>query len=531
MMRDFLFGLVGGTALLMFGVDMMGDGLERCAGNTMKSILAALTGNIYRAVMVSTVLTALVQSSTAIAVLTVGFVNAGLMNLTQAVGVIYGANIGTTVTAQLMAFKLTDFALLFVALGFTVRVGSKSERGQNLGAAILGFGLMFTGLKILNTGVPFLQENPAFRSALITFGRMPLAAVLMGMVATMMVHSSAATVAVTMVLARSGLIDLTAAICLMLGDNIGTCITAQMASLGTNVNARRTAWGHSLYNVIGVVVIFLILPFYVRLTSATSSDISRQIANSHTIFNVLSMVVFLPFTKQYVAFLERVVPEQKAERAGTFLDERLVITPAAGLKACRAEIGQASRMLHAMQDQSFALITRYDAKLQRLFDDNENGLNQYQKNITKYLMNITRQPMSAAESSQASGLLAAVNDVERIGDHFEELTHLAIRKHDENAQFTMMAVGELAQFKKLLGDIVENLPQCIAESHFDIEERMQKVLAFAETMRQNHIARLAAGKCSIDAGVIFFDIINHVESIMDFVEDVANALTQPTRVA
>jgi phosphate:Na+ symporter len=313
-MWDFIFGLIGGTALLMYGVDMMGEGLEKASGRFMRKVLTVLTGRVWSAFLVGIVMTALVQSSTAITVLTVGFVNAGLMRLSQAIGIIYGANIGTTVTAQLMAFSyklnLTQIALAAIGIGFSISYLSKRQTFKNVGSAVMGFGLMFLGLKILNGGIPYIQNSETMKYFFKTYGSVPLIGILLGAVATAMVHSSSATVGLVLVLGQAGLIDLRAAICIMLGDNIGTCITAQLASLTGNINGRRTAWAHTLYNVIGVILALVLLNPFLRLIQIftlyinKSTDIALQIANSHTVFNVLSAMLFLPLNTYYVRFIE-----------------------------------------------------------------------------------------------------------------------------------------------------------------------------------------------------------------------------------
>lgn len=316
-MRDFIFGIIGGTALLMYGVDKMGKGLEGASNKFMRKVLLILTSRVWSAFIIGIFLTALVQSSTAVTVLTVGFVNAGLMGLSQAIGIIYGANIGTTVTAQLMAFSygfnLTDFALPILGLGFVINYGFSNKTLKNLGDAIMGFGLMFLGLKILNSGVPFMRESETMKYFFKTYASIPIIGIILGATATALVHSSSATVGLVIVLGQAGLIDLTSAVCIMLGDNIGTCITAQLASLTGNRNARRTAWAHTLYNLIGVIIVTFLLPYFVYLVQLATSyiqpdaGVSVQIANSHTIFNLLSALLFLPITKYYVKFIEYIV--------------------------------------------------------------------------------------------------------------------------------------------------------------------------------------------------------------------------------
>lgn len=313
-MRDLIFGLIGGTALLMYGVEKMGDGLQKASGDMIKRMLSALTGRVWSAFLVGTFLTALVQSSTAITILTVGFVNAGLMKLPQAVGIIYGANIGTTITAQLMAisynFKLTEIALPVLGIGFAMSNFDKNSTVKNFGSALMGFGMMFLGLKILNQGIPFMRENETIKYFFQNYASIPIVGILLGIVATALVHSSAATVGLVIVLGQANLIDLSAAVCIMLGDNIGTSVSAQFASLTGGINARRTAWAHTLYNTVGVIIVTPILPYFVRFIVFITAylqpngDIGSQIANSHTFFNLFVAMIFLPMTKYYVKFLE-----------------------------------------------------------------------------------------------------------------------------------------------------------------------------------------------------------------------------------
>jgi phosphate:Na+ symporter len=316
-MVDFILGIIGGIALLMYGVDMMSGSLEKASGRLMRKVLTVLTGRLWSAFAVGIVMTALVQSSTAVTVLTVGFVNAGLMKLYQAIGIIYGANIGTTVTAQLMAFsfkiQITQIAMFAIGTGFAVKYFTKGETFQNVGSAIMGFGLMFLGIKILNGGVPFIQGSKTMTYFFKTYGSIPLLGIALGAVATAMVQSSSATVGLVLILGQAGLLDLRAATCIMLGENIGTCMTAQLASLRGNLNAQRTAWAQSLYNIIGAIIVMLFLnPFLSLVQGFTiyingSSEIGFQIANSHTIFNVLSAALFLPLNKYYVKFIEFVI--------------------------------------------------------------------------------------------------------------------------------------------------------------------------------------------------------------------------------
>jgi phosphate:Na+ symporter len=272
-MSEFLFGVFGGTALLMYGVDMMGEGLEHLSGGVMKKALQKLTGKLWKAFLAGIFLTALVQSSTAISVLSVGFVNSGIIELTQAIGIIYGANIGTTITAQFMAlsfsFKLTAFSLPIIALGFVLKIFSKKLQLQNMGHAIMGIGFMLLGLTILNIGIPYMEQNETIRYFFQKYASNTFIGIFLGIITTALVHSSAATVGIVMLLGNAGLLTLPAAIALMFGDNIGTSVTALLASVNGNINAKRTAWGHALHNVIGVLMKKL----------AQTRDFSRELAS------------------------------------------------------------------------------------------------------------------------------------------------------------------------------------------------------------------------------------------------------------
>lgn len=312
-LRDLVFGLLGGAVLVMYGVDLMGDGLEKAAGAFIKKVLSVLTGKLWSSFLVGTGATAIVQSSTAVTVITVGFVNAGLMGFKQAIGVIYGSNIGTTVTAQLMAFDLADFALPVLAFGYILSYFSKKEAIKNTGRGIMGFGMLFLGLKLLTFGVPYLKSNPVLVRFFIKYGSNILASLAIGTLATIVIQSSSAVMGIAMVLAGSSLITLDGAIGFMLGSNIGTCATAQIAALSGNTAAKRTAWAHTLYNIIGAVIALAVIKPFLVLVSVISPGMSieRMIANSHTLFNILSAAIFLPITGYYVKLIEKIVPDRK----------------------------------------------------------------------------------------------------------------------------------------------------------------------------------------------------------------------------
>ncbi|HCF88422.1 MAG TPA: sodium:solute symporter, partial [Firmicutes bacterium] len=509
---------------------------ERVSGPVMKKVLSALTGRVWKATVAGGVLTALVQSSTAITVLAVGFVNAGLINLKNAVGIIYGANIGTTITAQFMAqyytFKLTDIALLVVGLGFAVQFLAKRRRAKDIGSALMGFGLMFLGLKILNEGVPFIKDNASVRYFFEHYANQPFIAVILGMLATMLVHSSSATIGISMVLAQAGLIDLNGAIGLMLGDNIGTCITAQMASIGANISARRTAWAHTIYNVIGVLLAMAIFAIFRGLIQMTSTDIGQQIANSHTIFNVLSAVVFLPFTGLYVRFLEWIVPDRGKEKATgktKHLDPRFLETPVVAIDATIREIKEAADITRGMIQKAFKGFINEDPDILDQVTKDEDQINALQEQVTKYLIDLSKKDIGADVSSKIPALVHSINDIERIGDHAENLVELAREKMSKHLVFSDQAIAELNELNNeielMFFETMAALDHNDPEQAVLIMKREERIDNFTDDLRASHIDRLERGFCLLQSGVIFLDIISNIERVADHMNNIAEAIT------
>ncbi|SHH84954.1 Na/Pi cotransporter family protein [Sporanaerobacter acetigenes] len=531
-MKELIFGLIGGTALLMYGVDKMGEGLEKASGDMMKKILSVLTGKVWGAFLVGAFLTAIVQSSTAITILTVGFVNAGLMNLSQAVGIIYGANIGTTITAQLMAFsfkfKLTDIALPVLGVGFGIQNLSKNKKLQNIGQALMGFGMMFLGLKILNSGIPFLKESESLKYFFTQYASIPIVGILLGAFVTAMVHSSAATVGLVMVLAQAGLLDIQSAICIMLGDNIGTCLSAQLASLNGNINGRRTAWAHTFYNLFGVIITLVALPLFVKFVVIVTariqpaSDISAQIANSHTLFNLVNSLIFLPLTKYYVAFLNKVIrPKNDAHMNEVYLDKLLLDTPVAALKASRSETIRGTQIVKKMFIDVMNFIFTGDMKIMGQIADDEVVINQMQKDITTYIVELSKRELIETQSIMVPATINCINNIERIGDHVVDISELCKNKVDKNLQFTDVADNELREIENVIVEMFENVVIAIEyrdkESIKRVAELEDKADNLCATFEENHIKRLDDETCNVDSGVIYIDVISHLERIADYI--------------
>ncbi len=531
-MEELVFGLIGGTALLMYGVNLMGDGLEKASGETMKKIITVLTGNVISAFLVGIFVTAVVQSSTAVTVLTVGFVNSGLMKLSQAVGIIYGANIGTTITAQLMAFsfkfKLTDIALPILGIGFAINHMVKNKKIKQMGQALMGFGMMFLGLKILNGGIPYMQESVVLRSFFTKYASIPAVGILLGMVVTALVHSSAATVGLVMILSQAGLIDLQTAITIIMGDNIGTSFTALLASMNANINARRTAWAHTLYNVFGVIVAWIFLPKFVGLVIFLTdklhegADISIYIANSHTIFNSVNAVLFLSITKYYVNFLNKVIRSKEETQVGkSLLDGLLLDTPVAALEASRNELIRGTEILKVMVSDVMEMIYNDDNKKMGALADSEHVINEMQKELTKYIVQVSKRSMTERQSTMIPAMITSINNIERSGDRVMEVATLNNRKLDARLSFTDTALEELKEMEDTIMDLFDATLSTLKRRDIDAINRVkayeEKVDELCELFQQNHIERLNCEVCSVDSGVIFIDMISHLERIADHI--------------
>ncbi|MBE6066491.1 MAG: Na/Pi cotransporter family protein [Clostridium lundense] len=540
LMKELIFGLIGGTALLMYGVDMMGEGLEKASGNMMKKILTVLTGRIWSAFLVGILLTALVQSSTAITVLTVGFVNAGLMKLPQAIGIIYGSNIGTTITAQLMAFsfsfKLTDIALPVLGIGFAISYFAKNKTIKHVGEALMGFGLMFLGLKILNSGVPFMKTSPTLRYFFETYASNPIIGMLLGALATALVHSSSATVGLVMVLGQAGLIDLTTSVAIMLGDNVGTCITAQLTSLTGNIHARRTAWAHTLYNVFGVLICAILLYPFVNLIEFVTnylqpgSDISAQIANSHTVFNVVSAILFLPITKYYVKFLETVIRSKKGdEDKAIYLNQMLLTNPIAAFKATLSEITRGAELSKTMVSDIMNYIKSNDTKSLTRIEKYEGKINTLQKEVTSYIVEISHQSLTHNQSLLVPTMISRINDVERIGDHVIEIKELINNSQDKHLEFTENAQNQLKIIEDTIIKMFDNTILSLKNHDSNLAKETLKMEDTIDSLTRefelDHMKRLHDGDCSVESGILFLDILAHLERIADYVYKICISLT------
>jgi len=533
MVKELIFGLVGGLGLFIFGIHLMSTGLQKAAGDRMRKVLAALTTTPFIGMLVGLGVTSIIQSSSATTVMLVGFVNAGLMTLRQAIGVIMGANIGTTVTAQLIAFKLMDYALPIIGLGMALNLFAKKRFYKNIGEFLFGFGILFLGLKVLTGTVKPFGTSGSVRNAFIIFSRSPLTGIATGMIVTMIVQSSSVTVGLVLALASVGLLDLRGAIPLILGDNIGTCITALLASMGTTISAKRTAIAHVTFNVTGVLLFFPLLPYYQKLVAITATDIMRQCANAHTMFNVIMTMIFLPFTGLLARALETVVSGREivVDKGPKHLERHLLNTPVLALQAAVYEVLHTLSLVKDMINDAIEGFMKSDGKALTKVSQGEEAVDSLRMAISNYLVELMQRELSEEESKKIPSLLHVINDIERIGDHAENLRDLAERKIEEKLPFSQIAISEIQQIYREIDQMVEEAVSALKTNEVKeaqrVIEREARINHLRDELNQNHVKRLENGTCQVLSGIVFLEMVSNFEKIGDHLTNIGQAVISP----
>ncbi|EYE87366.1 Na/Pi cotransporter [Fervidicella metallireducens AeB] len=528
-----IFELLGGLGLFVYGMKLMGDGLQKAAGEKLKQILEVLTSNVIVGILVGTGVTAIIQSSSATTVMTVGFVNAGLMTLKQAAGVIMGANIGTTITAQLIAFKLTDIAPFILAVGAALVLFTKRKRSHDIGEIILGFGVLFVGMSMMEHSMKPLRTMPEFINLIDTLGRHKFLGILVGLGMTATVQSSSATIGILIALASGGTITLEVALPILFGDNIGTCATALLASIGTNKNAKRAALIHLIFNTIGTIIFMLAFPWILPLIKSLGGSISRQIANAHTMFNVANTIIQAPFVGLLVAFVNKLVPgEDKKENLMVleYIDERLIETPSIAVGQVVKEVVRMGKLASKNVNTSLKAFLYGNEDDIRSIYEIEEVINFLEREITGFMVSLYNTSLSESQSEIITSLFHVVNDIERIGDHAENLVELAQYKIENSLSFSEQAITEVKyMFEKVQSavdnaiDALENFDFKAAQSVIDIESKIDKL---EKQLRKDHIDRLNKGICFPASGAIFLDIISNLERVGDHSNNIAEIVLE-----
>ncbi len=535
MNTEAVFALVGGLGLFIYGMRIMGEGLQKTAGNRLKRFLEVLTTNRILGVLVGVFVTAITQSSSATTVMVVGFVNAGLMTLKQAVGIIMGANIGTTVTAQLIAFKLTDYALPSIGIGVALYLFSSKRSYKYIGQVLLGFGLLFLGMDTMKHAMKPLSKMPEFKATMANFSKNPLLGVLVGFVMTSIVQSSSATIGILQALAANNLVSIYVALPILFGDNIGTCVTALLSSIGTSITARRAAIIHLIFNIIGTIIFLVLLPVIIPVVLSSSINPVRQIANAHTMFNVANTILQLPFAGLLVFLAKRIIPgEEKAvEKRIIYLDKRFLETPSIAFTQAKKELHRMGVLAEENFKTSIELFLNFDERKMKEFYEKEEVINFLEREITGFLAELSRTSITDKQSKKITGFLNTANDIERVGDHAKNIVELAQFKYDNNLPFSDTAIAELKEMFNKVEEIysvslnaLEKEDRHIAEQvlkHEDVVDEMEKHL------RSNHIDRLNSGKCFPASGVIFLDVISNLERIGDHSYNIAQTVLDEFR--
>ena len=530
-----ILSLLGGLALFLFGMQTMSNGLEAAAGNKMKSILEKLTSNRIMGVLVGAVITAVIQSSSATTVMVVGFVNSGLMTLNQAVWIIMGANIGTTITGQLIALDIGAIAPLFAIIGVGAIMFSKSEKVHHISGIIAGLGILFIGMDMMGAAMEPLQESEAFLNLMTQFSN-PLLGILVGAVFTAVIQSSSASVGILQALAATGMIPLESAVYVLFGQNIGTCITAVLASIGTKVNARRTTVIHLMFNIIGTTIFTIICmttPYVHLVESITPGDPVAQIANAHTIFNIVTTLILLPFGNYMARAAERILPDSKKEDdedlrlkyIRPFDSSYSVGNSAIAVTQVKDEVNRMLDMVSKNIGDAFDTLIKYDEKLRQKVEQREEYIDYLNKGISEYIVSLMSGEMNADDSRKINGYYAIISNLERIGDHATNIAEYADDMKKWDLQFSDNVLDELEEMKKQCIASLKNLKNADSGD-------AQKVLSQAEILEQQtddmrdkyfkkQMQRLKKGKCKPQSGIVFSEVLTDFERMGDHALNIA----------
>lgn len=528
----------GGVALFLYGMSVMGNGLEKISGGKMEKALEKLTGNILSSVALGAVVTGVLQSSSATTVIVVGLVNAGILQLRQAVGIIMGANIGTTVTAQLIRLsdiqgggmalqflKPATLAPLLAMIGIIMYMASKKPKRREVGQMLVGFGVLFAGMFAMETAVAPLQHSPMFMNILSAMSN-PILGVLAGALITALIQSSAASIGMLQAISATGVLRFSAAFPIIMGQNIGTCITALLSSIGTSKNAKRSALIHLYFNIIGTLV-FLFVVYGLKAILGPpdfwNQTIGRSgIANFHTVFNVLVTVILLPFSNLLVKLAYASIKdtgENEKFKVLELLDDRLLKSPSIALQQCDHMITKMAEYAHKNFSDSVELLKKFDIKTAERINENENLIDKMEDKLEHYLIKLSAQPVSDEDSRAVSTALHMVKDYERVSDYCVNLMECADEMQSASVFFSQQALGELDVLIGAVNDIISTANQAQMSGSTTIAKRIEPleetIDAIVERLKDMHVERLKIGECNIHSGIVFLEILTNLERVAD----------------
>ncbi len=537
--------LIGGLCLFLFGMSVMGDALERRAGSKLSAIIGKLTTNKFAGFLTGLGVTAIIQSSSATTVMAVGFVNSGLMTLRQSIGIIMGANIGTTVTAWILSlggiessnfvvqlFKPMSFTPILALVGIAFYMFSKSSKKKDTGTIFLGFAVLMFGMDIMSGAVAGLKDVPQFRELFVMFSN-PILGVLAGAILTAIIQSSSASVGILQALTVTGQITYGAAFPIIMGQNIGTCITAILSSFGTNRNAKRVALAHLLFNIIGTVIMLIVLYVAKAMFEPAILGVSAThfgIAVSHSVFNVICTAILLPMSSILEKLVCYLVPDTKAKEVYTELDERLLAAPALALDTCRKYTEEMAKYSVKALEMSIKSLSQYNSADAEEIRNLEDKADHYEDIIGNYLVKLSAQQITDSESAQAARLLRLIGDFERISDHAVNILESAEELREKEISFTDAAKSELESLKEAVMEIsalaLNAFLTMDISAAFDVEPLEEIIDRLKEKMRANHIARLQQGNCGIEVGFVWNDLITNMERISDHCSNISGCILE-----
>ena len=531
------FSLFGGVLLLLYGIKLLNDGLQNAAGPRIRSLLRSLTSNRLAAVGGGAFITGLIQSSSATSVMLVGFVSAGLMSFRQTLGVILGADIGATLTVQLIAFHVYDYAILLIGVGLSFTFFAKKTHYRSVGQGVLGFGFVFLSLKIMTDAMTPLQGNELFREVFVALTDTPLIAIVLSAGVTALIHSSAATMGIALALAQSGLIPLPAAISIILGANIGTCSTAFLASLHSPAEARRVAWAHALFKVIGVVLFLPFLEPFQRLVVLSAPDLSRQIANAHTLFNVIMAILFLPFIGPFSALIMKLVPERAEEKkfGPMYLDDHVLGTPSLALGQATREALRESDIVREMLVDSVKAFQSDDPATITMIKNKDNLIDLLDRHIRLYITRLSSSHLTESQSRRAMAVLEIARDLESIGDIIDRnVMPLALKRINKGITFSQEGMDEIIAFHKRVLENFDTAVSAFAGNERDLADRVlrnkEELGQMERELVQAHLDRLRKGfRESIETSHIHLDLIGNLARINSLITHIIYPIAEEKR--
>lgn len=540
------FHLMGGLALFLYGMHIMGDSLEKRAGKRLRPILEQLTRSPIKGVMLGAGVTAVIQSSSATTVMIVGFVNSGIMHLRQAIPVIMGANIGTTITAWIlsltgirsdsfvmMLLKPATFSPLLAFAGIVMLMGCKRKR--DTAGILLGFAVLMYGMELMSASVSGLAEMPAFRQLMVAFSN-PLLGVLVGAVVTAIIQSSSASVGILQAIANTGTLGYSAALPIIMGQNIGTCVTALLSSIGANRNAKRVAMVHLYFNLIGTVVflsLFYLLDAVIGFSFMDSQVSAFGIALTHTSFNLFTTALMLPFISGLEWLAHKTIRDDRRGDKLEMLDERLLNTPTVAIQQCSKLTTEMAQLARKALLQADALLDRFDAKAAQEVAEIEEMVDQYEDRLGGYLVQVSSRNLSAEDSRQVSKLLHAIGDFERISDHAVNLSEVAEELHTKGIGFSPEAIVETRQMRGAVREIVSLAVDAFTLNDIRTAEQVEPLEEVIDKLRTdikaNHVERLRSGVCTIELGFVLGDLLHNLERVGDHCSNIAASVIEMTK--